>query len=145
MIYILLFFVIEILVSIKFGIEIGFGWSVLWVVATSVIGIGLLRLSPYAVLGSFERIANQKFDIISAQNAALSYILGAFLLIIPGVFTDFLGIFLLLYTLYLNYFAKMPDVIIKDKKDFNNFKGDSDVIDVEIIESNSNKFPNSKR
>ena len=141
MIFILIFFIIEILVSIKFGITIGFGWSVLWVVATSVIGIVLLKLSPYAVMSSFERIANQKFDILSAQNAALSYILGAILLIIPGVFTDFLGIFLLLYTLYLNYFAKMPDVKPKNEE----FKGDSDVIDVEIIEYDNSIDSSTKR
>jgi UPF0716 family protein affecting phage T7 exclusion len=142
MIYVLLFFIIEILFSIKVGIAIGFGWSALWVIATSVLGVGLLKLSPYAVLGSFERIAAQKFDIVSAQNAALAYILGAILLIIPGIFSDFLGVLLLLYTLYLNYFAKMPDVIVKDKQDF---KGDSDVIDVEIIESTNDRFSNSKR
>ncbi|NPA27466.1 MAG: FxsA family protein [Epsilonproteobacteria bacterium] len=141
MIFILIFFIIEILVSIKFGITIGFGWSVLWVVATSVIGIVLLKLSPYAVVKSFERIATQKFDILSAQNAALSYILGAILLIIPGVFTDFLGIFLLLYTLYLNYFAKMPDVKPKNEE----FKGDSDVIDVEIIEYDNSIDSSTKR
>ncbi len=36
----------------------------------------------------------------------------------------------------------MPDVIVKDKQDF---KGDSDVIDVEIIESTNDRFSNSKR
>ncbi len=89
MIYVLLFFIIEILVSIKVGIAIGFGWSALWVIATSVLGIGLLKLSPYAVLGSFERIAAKSLIFVSAQNAALAYILGAILLIIPGIFSDF--------------------------------------------------------
>ena len=136
------YFIVELLASIKVGITIGFGWSVIWVVATSVLGAILLRLSPYAIMDTFNNLAFKKFDIISAQNAAIAYILGAILLIIPGVFSDILGVILLLYTIYLRIFAKIPDGITH----FNNKnKGDSDVIDVEIIDSSSSDHSASKR
>jgi UPF0716 family protein affecting phage T7 exclusion len=138
-IYILAYFIIEFLVSIKFGIAIGFGWSVVWVLLTSIVGVILLRLSPYAIIDSFQKIGFDKFNVISAQNAAISYVLGAILLIVPGVFSDFLGILLLCYTIYLRFFAKIPNI---DNK-FKNNKGDDDVIDVEIIDSSDDKHINS--
>jgi len=143
MIVIVIYFILELLLSIKFGITIGFGWSVVWVVGTSLLGGLLLKLSPYAIADSFQKIAFERFDIISAQNAAISYVLGAILLIIPGILSDFLGIFLLLYTLYLRTFATMPQQ--KEKIYPNQKKGDDDVIDVEIIEPSSSDEPTSKR
>jgi 2-isopropylmalate synthase/UPF0716 protein FxsA len=141
MLLIVAYFIIELLSSIKLGITIGFGWSVVWVVATSVVGALLLRLSPYAIMDSFNKIGFEKFNIISAQNAAISYILGAIFLIIPGVFSDVLGIFLLFYTLYLRIFAKIPTNTQQESK----YKGDDDVIDVEIIDSSDSSNTFSKR
>jgi len=140
MILIVAYFIIELLASIKLGITIGFGWSVVWVIATSMVGALLLRLSPYAIMDSFNSIGFKKFNIISAQNAAISYVLGAILLIIPGVFSDILGILLLLYTIYLRIFAKIPMNIQN-----NNKKGDDDVIDVEIIDSANSDNTTFKR
>ncbi len=141
MLLILIYFILELLLSIKFGMSIGFGWSVVWVVGTSILGAILLKLSPYAIADSFNKIAFERFDIVSAQNAAISYVLGAILLIIPGILSDFLGILLLLYTLYLRIFAKIPP----KKENIYQNKGDDDVIDVEIIEPSSSDEPSSKR
>ena len=129
MLFLLVYFIVELLASIKLGITIGFGWSVVWVVVTSFIGALLLRLSPYAIMDSFQRLGIERFNVLNAQNAAISYVLGAILLIIPGIFSDILGIILLGYTIYLRIFTKMPQV-----KKFKE-EGDDDVIDVEIIDS----------
>jgi len=134
------YFIFELLASIKMGISIGFGWSVIWVVATSFLGMFLLRLSPYAVIDTVNNIGLKKFNMISAQNAAISYILGAILLIIPGIISDILGVILLGYTLYLRIFAKIPS-----RKNFNTNKGDNNVIDVKIINSSSSDNTTSKR
>ncbi len=140
MLLVVAYFIIELLASIKMGIAIGFGLSVVWVIATSMIGGLLLRLSPYAIMDSFNNIGFKKFNLISAQNAAISYILGAILLIIPGIFSDILGVLLLCYTIYLRIFAK-----ITPNKKTNYKKGDDDVIDVEIIDSNSSDNISFKR
>ncbi len=139
MVLILAYFIIELLLSIKFGIEVGFGWSAVWVIGTSIIGGVLLRLSPYAIMDSFNAIGFKKFNIKSAQNAAISYVLGAILLIIPGIFSDILGVFLLIYTLYLRLFAK----IVPTQTNYT--QGDDDVIDVEIIDSSSSDNTTIKR
>jgi len=137
MLFILGYFIIELLASIKVGITIGFGWSVVWVLLTSFIGALLLRLSPFAIMDTFQKLGMEKFNVLNAQNAAISYVLGAILLIIPGVFSDILGIILLGYTIYLRLFTKMPEV-----KQFK--EGDDDVIDVEIIDSSSSNNTHSK-
>ncbi len=66
----------------------------------------------------------------SFQNASTAYLLGAILLIIPGVLTDFLGLLSLSYTLYLQFVAK----ITPEQTKFDKNKGDDNVIDVEIID-----------
>ncbi len=139
MIFILAYFIIELLASIKFGITIGFGWSAVWVIITSILGAFLLRASPYAIMASINTIGLKKFNMKSAQNAAISYILGAIFLIIPGIFSDFLGVGLLLYTIYLRLFAKIPTTQKYYKK------GDDNVIDVEIIDTSINSDNSIKR
>jgi len=134
------YFILELLASIKMGITIGFGWSVIWVMATSFLGVFLLRLSPYAIMNTINHIGFKNFDMFNAQNAAISYIFGAILLIIPGIVSDILGIILLGYTIYLRLFAKMPTV---NNNKFN--KGDDDVIDVEIIDSTTSDNTTIKR
>jgi UPF0716 family protein affecting phage T7 exclusion len=72
------------------------------------------------------------------HDSATAYFLGAILLIIPGVFSDILGLISLLYTFYLQLGGTIPSS--KNKTNINNLnkQGDDDVIDVEIIESSSN-------
>ncbi|NPA50733.1 MAG: FxsA family protein [Epsilonproteobacteria bacterium] len=137
MIFLLLYFIAEFLVSLKVGMIIGFGWSVVWIVATSIIGALLLKFSPYAIMDNLQHIGFKNFDLRNAQNAIFAYIFGAIFLIIPGVLSDILGIFLLLYSFYLRLFAKMPP-------DLKN-KGDMDVIDVEIIDEFNSSNSNIKR
>ena len=80
-----------------------------------------------------------KLDIRRFQNASMSYFIGAVLLIIPGVFSDFLGIIALLYTLYLQFIAK----ITPEKPTHFTRKGDDNVIDVEIIDEYDRSDRNS--
>jgi len=124
-------FFLELFVSMKVGDIIGFIPSVLWILLTMVAGSTLLRLSPYTFMGNMVSVQLGKIDIRSANNASMSYLVGSVLLIIPGVISDLLGIGMLLYTLYLQLLAKMrPE---QPRNDIQT-KGDSDVIDVEIID-----------
>ena len=133
MIFALLLFFAELFVSLKVGIAIGYGWSVVWILATMVIGGLLLRLSPYALMSNFQTFNFGQFDLRDVHNASMAYLLGAILLIVPGVLTDLIGIGLLAYTLYLHTFAT-----IRPKQKPQNYdpfdKGEEDVIDVEIID-----------
>jgi len=133
MIFVVVLFFAELFVSLKVGIAIGFGWSVIWIISTMIIGAILLRLSPYALMNNFQSFNFGQFDIRDVHNASMAYLFGAILLIIPGVLTDLIGIVLLGYTLYLHMFAT-----IRPKQHPQNFdpfnEGDNDVIDVEIVD-----------
>jgi len=124
-------FFLELFVSMKVGDMIGFVPSVLWILLTMIAGSTLLRLSPYTFMGNVMSVQMGKLDLKSANNASMSYLLGSIFLIIPGVLTDTLAVLLLLYTLYLHLLAKMRP---QQKTKYEQQKGDSDVIDVEIID-----------
>jgi len=127
----------ELLISLKVGLLIGFGGSVLWIFASALLGYALIQLSPYALMNTFNTINLQDLTKMrNAQNAAVSYLFAAILLIIPGVLTDGLGLLALLYSLYLRLFATMRS---NNQNPYN--KGDDDVIDVEIIDESDRREP----
>jgi len=128
------FLFFELYLSLKVGEEIGFLGSVIWIVLSFFVGMTLLQKSSYTMMGNMHAMRQGKFDMKKFQNASMSYLAGAILLIIPGVLSDFFGIFALLYTFYLQFVAK-----ITPEQKHKNFKtqGDDDVIDVEIIDEHS--------
>ena len=125
------YFFIELYVSLKMGENIGFLWSVVWIMGSFMFGMALLQKSQQTMMSNMNAMRQGKLDMRKFQNAGMSYFVGAILLIIPGVFSDFLGLFALGYTLYLQFIAK-----ITPEQTNTNFKpqGDDDVIDVEIID-----------
>jgi len=130
-------FFAELLVSLKVGLLIGFGWSVAWILGTAALGGLLIQLSPYALMHTFNTLnLNNLTDMRNAHNAALAYLFAAILLIIPGVLTDGLGVAFFLYWVYLRLFATMRP---NNQNPYN--KGDDDVIDVEIIDESDRREP----
>ncbi len=130
-------FFAELLLSLKVGLIVGFGWSVVWILGTAALGYVLIRLSPYALMHTFNTMnLNDLTNMRNAHNAALAYLFAAILLIVPGVFTDLLGLLMLLYWLYLRLFATMRP---NNQSPYN--KGDDDVIDVEIIDESDRREP----
>jgi len=123
------FLIAELILSLKVVETIGALWSVVWILGTIFAGIALLKNSQYAIFGSLDAVARGKLDLQSFQNASMAYMLGAILLIIPGILSDTLGAMALLYTLYLQFVAK----ITPEKPKFTQ-EGDDDVIDVEVID-----------
>ena len=137
MIYLIPFLILELFLSLKTGENIGFGWTVIWIVSSFLIGMGLIQNGATTMKKSMAGLSSGKLDMKSFHDSATSYFLGAILLIIPGVFTDILGVIALLYTFYLQLGGTIPNS--KHKTNINNMnkQGDNDVIDVEIIESSS--------
>jgi UPF0716 family protein affecting phage T7 exclusion len=128
------YFFIELYVSLKTGENIGFLWSVIWIMGSFMLGMALLQKSQQTMMGNMNAMRQGKIDMRKFQNAGMSYFVGAILLMIPGVFSDFLGLVALVYTFYLQFIAK-----ITPEQTNNNFnpQGDDNVIDVEIIDEHS--------
>lgn len=127
------FALIELYLSLKTGETIGFFWSVVWIVLSFALGMMLLQKSSQTMMGNMQSMRQGKLDVRRFQNASMSYFVGAILLIIPGVFSDFLGVVALFYTLYLQFIAKITP---ERTTDFTK-QGDDNVIDVEIIDEHS--------
>jgi len=123
------FLIAELILSLKVVEMIGAMWSLVWIIGTIFIGTTLLKNSQYAILGSMTAVSKGKLDLRNFQNASMAYMLGALLLIVPGILSDTIGVMALGYTIYLQFVAK----ITPEKPNFNQ-KGDDDVIDVEIID-----------
>ena len=127
------FALIELYLSLKTGETIGFFWSVLWIILSFALGMMLLRNSSQTMMGNMQSMKQGKLDLRRFQNASMSYFVAAILLIIPGVFSDFLGIIALFYTVYLQFIAK----ITPERTTHFTKQGDDNVIDVEIIDEHS--------
>jgi len=147
MIYLLLFFIFELFFSLEVGSNIGFLWSVIWILGTFMLGMGLIKNAHTTIAGNMQSLKEGKLNMKSFHDSATSYFLGAILLLIPGVFSDFLGVIALLYTFYLQLGGTIPNPKYKTNINFGNqyknTQGDDDVIDVEIIESSSRNNTNN--
>ena len=137
MLIIIPFILLELYFSLAVGSNIGFLWTVIWIVSTIILGMGLIQNGAATMKKSMGSLASGKLNMKSFHDSASSYFLGAILLIIPGVFSDFLGVIALLYTFYLQLGGTIPSSKNKTNINNSNKQGDDDVIDVEIIESSS--------
>lgn len=128
MIYFLLYLFIETFVSVEIASAIGPIWTFVEIIVTAVIGIYILVNFQYRANEYLFALAKREISLDEFESLSLYSLLGAVLLIIPGFFTDILGI-LLQFNAFALFFAKK--ILHLKKKDK---KGDDDVIDVEIIE-----------
>jgi len=122
---------LETYISLDMLENIGALWATIWTFATILLGSVLLKNSPYTIFGNMQSLQRGKLDIRTFQDATTSYLTGAMLLILPGVLSDFLGVASLLYTLYLQFVAKITP---EQTNHYTHRKGEDDVIDVEIID-----------
>ncbi|MEA2047885.1 MAG: FxsA family protein [Campylobacterota bacterium] len=140
MIFLLIpFALIELYLSLKTGETIGFLWSVIWIILSFMAGMMLFKQSSQTMMGNMQSMKMGKLDFKRFQNVSMSYFVGAILLIIPGVFSDFLGVIALFYTLYLQFIVK----ITPEQTTHYKTQGDDDVIDVEIIDKHSRSDSNT--
>lgn len=131
------FLLLELYLSLSVGEQIGFVWSAVWIVLTILIGVQLLRVSPFAMMGGLQDVSRGKLSLRGFESASSAFFAGAILLIIPGVLSDILGLLALLYTLYLHLTAK----ITPEQTNFKHKQGENDVIDVEIIDEHTDRNP----
>ena len=125
----------EIYLFIKVGSQIGALNTVTLIFLTAVIG---LYFAKYQGLRTFKsgmvNLYQNKMPIYEMMSGA-SIALAAFLLIVPGFFTDLIG-FLLLIPFTRKIFFKL----VLRKKTKNDIKSQNKTIDGEIIENNKDEI-----
>lgn len=123
----------EFFVSLKFVTILGFWWSVVWIFSTALVGVLLIKYSHYKLIYEVKNLFGSSSLHRLYQNS-MGYIIGAGLLILPGLITDILGCFALAFAIYLQFVGKIQPN--------NDSKGEKDVIDVEVIDDSSDKHSN---
>ena len=132
------YFFLELYFSLAVGSEIGFMGSVVWILLSFILGMGLLKNAHLSIIKNMQSVSLGKLNAKSFHDASTSYFLGAILIIIPGVFSDFLGLIALIYTMFLQFGGTIPSVKKRANIKNSNKQGDDNVIDVEIIEHDTN-------
>lgn len=136
MIYFLIYLIIEVFLVSTFASNFGAFWYFLEIVVSAIIGFLLLKNFKYAFGANVLGLLKGQIDSNQFMKLNLSMAIGAILLILPGIFTDILGIlvqFQFVSTLIAAKFLKTHNSNFKYKQ-----KGENDVIDVEVIDSDSN-------
>ena len=131
---VLLFFVMEIFLTIELGVAIGGFNLFLEIFLTAIIGGLIIKNFKMALAQSISAIMMKQSDVKELIKGNLIGFIGALLLIIPGVVTDSVGVIMLLVFVKNVYLAPKQ---AEYRPTQSNFEGEDDVIDVEIIEHNT--------
>ncbi len=128
------------MISSSISSAIGGFSTFLEIIATAMIGISLIANFRYTFFESLSALNNRTISIEEFQKLNAFSLLGALLLILPGFFSDILGL-LLQFSFFATIFARKILHVGRNNryKNFNEKGIHDDVIDVEIIEHNSNK------
>ncbi|MGW8169810.1 MAG: FxsA family protein [Sulfurovaceae bacterium] len=127
-----IFFVAEIYASWYAASIVGIWWSIAWIFGMMIIGVALLKRTHIAIALSFQSFLASGMSINALYRQNIAYIMGAVLLIIPGMLSDLVGFLVLFYAFYLQIMGT-----ISPKTNPKQNKGNDDVIDAEIISNDA--------
>jgi len=134
LIYFIIYLFIEIFVSVNIASKIGALATFFEVVISAMAGIFLLKNTHFRVFESMRALAEGEITMEEFQRLNLFSVIGAFLLIIPGFFSDILGV-LFQFSSFGTLFARKILHLKSRKNKKETFNGEyEEIIDVEIIE-----------
>jgi len=84
--------VIEIYLFIEIGAAIGAGWTIVLIFITAAIGLSAMRRQGLAVLQEAQAAQNAGRPPLAAVAHGVLILLGGGLLLVPGFFTDAIGL-----------------------------------------------------
>lgn len=130
----LLYIFIEVVVTINLGGKIG-GWNTfLEIIITAIIGSIIIANFKKVLMESMMAIMAKQLNSENMVTGNILALIGAVLLILPGFFSDVIGLFLQLGFIQ-NFIARRIKVPQTQTQQQNyTHKGDDNVIDVEIVE-----------
>jgi 2-isopropylmalate synthase/UPF0716 protein FxsA len=111
-----------------------------------MVGLFILQNFKFGLIASINQVRNGQMTQEEFIKGSIGKAIGAILLIIPGFFTDILGLCLQfsLFTILITKLVKFKPKSVNNTYNYtqantnkqNNIKGDEDVIDVEVIDNN---------
>ena len=144
MLYFVLYLFLEVMISVNLSSQMGGFYTFLELMLSAFVGFVLLVNFRATLFENMQAFSAQKIDVQEFQRLNIFAVLGAVLLILPGFLTDMIGVLLqfsVITKMLVNRFTAKSTKqnttrythtqIHKEK--------DDDVIDVEIISSDSTK------
>ena len=136
MFYFLAYFFLEVVITVDIASRIGGLATFGEIVFSAFVGFFLLTNFRYTLAQSMTALLSGSITVEQFQKMNMMSLLGAILLIIPGFFSDIIGI--LLQFGFLGTFVAKKILHLKEKKRRKKHEGDyDDAIDVEIVDDNT--------
>ncbi len=136
--FVIIYLFIEVLVSVEFASQLGGLLTFLEIIVSAFVGLFLLTNFRYTLSKSMTGLMSGEISAQDFQKMSLFTLIGAVLLIVPGFFSDILGV-LLQFSFFGKLFAsKVLNLKNKNKKNIHR-EGKDDAIDVEVINSDTIK------
>lgn len=150
--YFLLYLFLEVMISSSIAGSIGGLLTFIEILLSAIIGMIILKNFKYSLSESVQKARSGQITQEEFVKTNVAKAIGAFLLILPGFFTDIIGILLQL-GLFISLFSKIfafkkpssnnstysTNTFEYTQKNYksNNKRKDDEIIDVEIIDSNN--------
>lgn len=142
--YFLLYLFIETLVSVAIASNIGGLLTFVEIIVSAVAGIFIIANFNYSVRDNVEAVARGQISAAEFQRMNIASMVGAIFLIIPGFFTDIIGLLLQfekIATLITTKFFKFKNKDTAQDEVYDPFDKSepNEVIDVEVVDSTNKK------
>jgi UPF0716 family protein affecting phage T7 exclusion len=136
--FVLVYLFVEVLVSVEIAGRLGGLLTFVEIIVSALIGFFLLTNFRYTLAKSVTSLMSGAISVQDFQKMSLFTLVGAVLLIIPGFFSDILGV-LLQFSFFGKLFASKV-LNLKNKNNKNIYREDKhDAIDVEVIDNDTIK------
>ena len=135
MLYFLVYFFLEVVITVDIASRIGGLATFFEIIISAFAGFFLLTNFRYTLAQSMMALMNGSITVEQFQKMNMMSLLGAILLIIPGFFSDIIGI--LLQFGFLGTFIAKKILHLKDQKRKKREGDYDDAIDVEVIDDNT--------
>jgi len=136
--FVVIYLFIEVLVSVEFSSQLGGLLTFLEIIMSAFVGLFLLTNFRYTLSKSMSSLMSGEISTQDFQKMSLFTLIGAVLLMIPGFFSDILGV-LLQFSFFGKLFASKVLNLKNNKNKNMEREGKYDAIDVEVIDSDTIK------
>ena len=139
MLYFVVYLFLEVLISVNISSAIGGLMTFFEIMMTAFIGMSILVNFRKTLVENLTAVSYSCIDLEQFQKLNLFTLIGAIFLIVPGFFTDIVGLlmqFSVLTSMFVNRYNVKSGNCKPNYENINSQK-DSNVIDVEIINDNT--------
>ncbi|WP_024953999.1 FxsA family protein [Sulfurospirillum arcachonense] len=141
--YFLVYLLLEVFVSVNISSNIGALATFLEIIFSAMVGFILLANFRNTLMESMQAMQKRTISMQEFQKLNAFTLLGALLLIVPGFFSDIIGLFLQ-FSFFATLFAKKilhvkDNIDIDDIQNIDRTKENNEIIDVEVIDDRTER------